>query len=781
MRTLLTFISILLFIVQAKAAGVESFWEGTWRTTYGEIRLIHDKGKIIGDYADKGRLTGKWSKDGTTLRGHYIRYDGGWGGFEFRLNANAEGFTGNWQSKGIPERNSARWEGTKSGGIQRLRNNLITKRNIPIELTQNNFENFMNFETRSVNIIPKLPKPTNLIPKVTTKPSFHNIVSKYPIYKYSKSVLTERVSGTWEGVYESTFGELSVIQEGSAAYGDYATLGHLQGRISPDGNVWRGIFFRFDGKWGVFEFTRTEKSGFNGQWDFNRPPALQNSKTWNAIYKGTLIGGNNPVFLDNPPIERSLFPNSLKTGPKGEIAEFLSFKYYFQAPPKPSPQPLENPNIQVNSPVQGNWYGGYDSLGDGPSISLEVDHLRGTTLLNVAMNLYSTGGNGCPRHFHLEFCSELNALTINSTNGTGDQAEILGALADGDEMFVAFGLTSNSALRMLTIAPSGTRTNPNYIARIYNQFRGLDAEFPMKQRPHLCDQTRCLGGRLEALDRKGTGALGMLANVTRFVSNFNRNLDRRADSHNSNYINTTPAPTPYNNSVPQQQRASIPDRIHGTWQVTDEGGNILGIVNINAEGSRIKGSGRLQENLLYGREVEVGLDEVTLTDEAVRFDLTYFSGESGEQNTQTLLLTLPENIGNTMRGTLQTTQYFELVTFNPVSSQAFIPSEPEEYDLPGIGVTGPSYSIINVPEGKSLKLRTQPSQNSTKTANLMWNANQVIVQRCIPEVDTIAFEEATHEGKRKLLERTWCEVGHGVGADYIQGFMPGKYLNPNTN
>ena len=595
--------------------------------------------------------------------------------------------------------------------------------------------------------------------------AYANTSATGPIYKFDGGMLNAKTPIVWSGKFQTTFGEIRVSQIGSMASGDYAKVGKLQGSVSPDGNTWRGIFYRYDGRWGVFEFKRTAR-GFTGRWEFDRPPFAVKSKKWNGTFRGKTVSIRNSI-IEPENVRRNIYPT-----PKGEIAEYLSFRYHRQKPPVPKPGP------RVSTLKQGQWYGGYDTVGAGPSINLEVDHLSGTLLVDASISFYSVAGNGCPENFHRKLCRDLNRATANSGNGAGGQAQILGEMAERDELFIAFGLPGDPANRLLALRYSGTRSNPNYLARIYHETRGLEYEGIMKGRPHLCEQTRCQGGRLDALDKKGTNALGVLSNLSRYLANFDRNRDERASSHRR----VGPTPRPPKPPKPQTPVYNMADRLHGTWELIDEAGRNLGRVNINAIGRSITGSGRLEENLLYGREVEVALEEVSLTDEAIRFELTYFAGESGEQNSTVLLLTLPKRIGGSMKGSLRSSQRFELITMNPVdqsSNSDF--DEPEEYDLPGVGVTGPSYGLINVPNGKNLKLRSGPGKNYNRIGNLSWNASDVLVMQCAPEIDSLRFEQSNQAGKRRLLQGSWCQVQHGQGTAYVEGYIPGKYLNPRTN
>lgn len=595
-------------------------------------------------------------------------------------------------------------------------------------------------------------------------PANANSLGSGPIYKFSTKKLSEKTPLVWTGKYNTTFGEIRVSQIGSVASGDYAKVGKLQGSISPDGNIWRGIFYRYDGKWGVFEFKRTAR-GFKGNWEFSRPPSLVNLRKWDGTFQGRKVSIRNSI-IEPENILRNIYPQ-----PREELAEYLSFKYHHQSPP-PVPAP------KISALKQGNWYGGYDTVGEGPSITIDVDHLSGSLLVDASLGLYSVKGNGCPTNFHRALCDELNRATAKPGSSAGVQAQILGAMTEKNELFIAFGLPGDSSNRLLALQYSGTRSNPDYLARIYHETRGIEFEGVMRARPHLCEQTHCQGGRLEALDQRGTNALGVLTNLNRFLSNFNPEHDRRAQSHRRNQSASPDQIKP----EPEKPVFNVADRINGEWELINEQGNNLGRITINAIGRNIKGSGQLEDTLIFARKVEVSLEELILTDEAIRFEMTYFAGESGEQHSKILLLTLPEFIDAPMKGTLQSSQSFELVTLQKITkSKTGDFEEPEENDLPGIGVTGPAYTLINVPTGKNLKLRSGPGKNFDKAGTLAWDTKDILVMRCTPEIDTPRFEEANQSAKRRLLQSSWCQVQHGAQSTYVEGYVSGKYLNPQYN
>lgn len=108
-------------MVTGQGAGAQTcqpIWTGTWDTTYGQLRLIEDGKTVYGDYANVGVIKAKIARPcDRTLRGVFVRKDGGKGFIEFRQYESGDGFRGrwNWLADGLPDLNTDRgasWEGT---------------------------------------------------------------------------------------------------------------------------------------------------------------------------------------------------------------------------------------------------------------------------------------------------------------------------------------------------------------------------------------------------------------------------------------------------------------------------------------------------------------------------------------------------------------------------------------------------------------------------------------------------------------------------------------------
>lgn len=98
--------------------------------------------------------------------------------------------------------------------------------------------------------------------------------------------------------------------------------------------------------------------------------------------------------------------------------------------------------------------------------------------------------------------------------------------------------------------------------------------------------------------------------------------------------------------------------------------------------------------------------------------------------------------------------------------------EPFEDDLPGVGVSGPAYRLIGVPAGKRLSARTTGKRDAASVGSLPANASEILVFGCEPYMEAFQYEELSDEGKRRVLDASWCEIRH----ENVVGFIPGRHL-----
>ena len=103
MRKKITIIAILLVtILQAQN------FTGTWNTTFGDVKLVHEGQMVYGDYGTKGIIDA--IQTGSTINGKFTNA-GKVGEFYFKLASDNKSFTGEWRWQGETT-NRGNWTGT---------------------------------------------------------------------------------------------------------------------------------------------------------------------------------------------------------------------------------------------------------------------------------------------------------------------------------------------------------------------------------------------------------------------------------------------------------------------------------------------------------------------------------------------------------------------------------------------------------------------------------------------------------------------------------------------
>jgi hypothetical protein len=102
----------------------------------------------------------------------------------------------------------------------------------------------------------------------------------------------------------------------------------------------------------------------------------------------------------------------------------------------------------------------------------------------------------------------------------------------------------------------------------------------------------------------------------------------------------------------------------------------------------------------------------------------------------------------------------------------FVSDEPEEFDMPGVGVSGPAYRLIGVPAGRRLAVRAAGERDAATVGTLSADATEILVIGCEPYMEAFEYEQLGSAGKRQVLDASWCEVRH----DQASGHIPGRYL-----
>ena len=105
--------AILLLLAAAPVSAQD--WTGNWKTTYGQLRLVQDGDRLYGDYAERGVIEGRIGPDGRTVRGFFVRNDGGWGPVEWRREGERFAGTWAWGRQGIAAlRGGTKWTGRRT-------------------------------------------------------------------------------------------------------------------------------------------------------------------------------------------------------------------------------------------------------------------------------------------------------------------------------------------------------------------------------------------------------------------------------------------------------------------------------------------------------------------------------------------------------------------------------------------------------------------------------------------------------------------------------------------
>ncbi|MEL6921080.1 MAG: hypothetical protein AAFO77_08645, partial [Pseudomonadota bacterium] len=87
----------------------------------------------------------------------------------------------------------------------------------------------------------------------------------------------------WNGDWNSSFGQLRLLQNGDRLYGDYQERGVIEGRISPDGRNARAVFVYNDGRWGTIQW-RIANDRISGTWSWSQNGIAEpkNGNSWTA-------------------------------------------------------------------------------------------------------------------------------------------------------------------------------------------------------------------------------------------------------------------------------------------------------------------------------------------------------------------------------------------------------------------------------------------------------------------------------------------------------------------
>ncbi|WP_084420186.1 lipase family protein [Henriciella litoralis] len=108
----------------------------------------------------------------------------------------------------------------------------------------------------------------------------------------------------WTGTWNTTYGQLRLIEDGTTVYGDYANVGVIKAKIArPCDRTLRGVFVRKDGGKGFIEFWQSEGDDINGRWNWlaNGLPDVWLKR--GVAWEGTFDTGVAPPILNFKPGE----------------------------------------------------------------------------------------------------------------------------------------------------------------------------------------------------------------------------------------------------------------------------------------------------------------------------------------------------------------------------------------------------------------------------------------------------------------------------------------------
>ena len=162
-------------------------WQGTWKTTYGQLKLQQNERYVFGDYGTWGTIEGLVSENKRTMRGIYRRNDDGSSGFfEWRLGGTTQ-FAGRWNR---PNKAFLKWN---SGGTS-WTGNLTSSAKPALNVYRGNSSIAGFMATQSVeyvNWIRTFDNPSAAL-LAQDKPKEHPLSSRIPMFRGYPSTFKPR-------------------------------------------------------------------------------------------------------------------------------------------------------------------------------------------------------------------------------------------------------------------------------------------------------------------------------------------------------------------------------------------------------------------------------------------------------------------------------------------------------------------------------------------------------------------------------------------------------------
>ena len=431
----------------------------------------------------------------------------------------------------------------------------------------------------------------------------------------------------------------------------------------------------------------------------------------------------------------------------------------------------------------GPWYSSFLGSIGAFDLSINLDHLRGSRTGDAVIDFSVNGSRApCPKTTHPAFCTILQERAERGDR-SAFATETLGVLYEGNkEAFVAFAFSDEETVYLLAIRRQGRSAS----LRLYHSARGVDAEVSLTSGPHLCEVAQCMGDRLINLAENEEKALGVFKTGD-ILRSFDPKRDLRAAAHRG----ARQQAKQLTNNTPKRKRFGIYESIGqymtAVWRVQDGQDRPMGELRIYATGTPYWGGfGELDEPFRFRKRLKVVMEESHRTARFVTFGIAYAMGKSSNVAVASLKLDLPNAPDGKMRGLLtrgdgkipihllRMGSYEGEIEDNLASDDGSDDGHGDEAS----DIVDLSFALRDVPKGRSLILRQDPSRSAKMLGELPDTATGIHVDHCIPSINSGQFERTDKAGKLKLLNTVWCQI-IAPASPAIRGYIPGRYLTPS--
>jgi len=570
------------------------------------------------------------------------------------------------------------------------------------------------------------------------------------------------VATDWNGNWASNFGQLRLLQNGNRLYGDYAERGRIEGTISADGRSARAFFIYNDGRWGTVQWRKADEK-ISGTWNWKADglPPGKGGKSWTATRSSARA---SPLkYSDQTRIQ----PPSDPVAASGKFRLWVAF-----AKTTPQPDPLPNPNNGGNARAGlSDWYGSYKLVNVDPTYEINVDviHFQGSNVASADISFYVRPGTNCPETLHVEFCADLRATADSRgflrAEQVGTKMINLGS-GIGETLEVYFQLPGDTQDRLLRIRREATY----FSAAIFHNDRGYDYEGFVRAGDPFCEQGQCQTALFTDLKKNPSAYRAQVSSS--YSARLINSRNRIAASHGQAEVRPSPSPAPDPSPSPAPTfQQELPQQLSGRWAILDETSENVGEISIVPSSRGLRAEGKLRGFFENADGDETEFRRAVETDEAIAFDLTVFAAQSGEQKSGRLMVERPSLTVNNPRGTLIVEDDVFLVELvRPVAGL-----DPRDVgDTPAIGIYSVSYTLRDVPVGRTIRLRSRPDRSSDVIGALPYNARDLQILKCSGEINSQRFQQGRQSTREALLASHWCQMTDGQ----IAGWMPGRHLSP---